>query len=297
MRKFLSVATALKLTCVGFAAGVLLRVIQMLYCFDYDTGFATDGGVMAGCSLGAATLAALLAGAICIFRRRFFGRYAFGRNRLLGTGGVVSALVLLVCAAAHFMTPRAAIPIVEEWVLRTAFAVISVAFAGLLLVMAAGFFKGKNLLASHPLVYLVGVVWALAYVVLVYRIYARSAMIENCFTIFGGSALVFSLLYMTKMLAGVEPASSALRMFVTGCLAVVFNVTHALSNLALLSLGFTYEAEIPIGVQISVLIVSLFLLIFLSDYRRAFTAGAAVAEPIEPKHAAPRHGGRRYKKD
>ena len=36
--KFVNVGNALKVTCVGFAAGVLLRVVQMLYFFDYDTG-------------------------------------------------------------------------------------------------------------------------------------------------------------------------------------------------------------------------------------------------------------------
>ena len=49
--KLVNVGNALKVTCVGFAAGVLLRVVQMLYFFDYDTGFYTDGGVMAWISL------------------------------------------------------------------------------------------------------------------------------------------------------------------------------------------------------------------------------------------------------
>ena len=44
--KLVNVGNALKVTCVGFAAGVLLRVVQMLYFFDYDTDFYTDGGVM-----------------------------------------------------------------------------------------------------------------------------------------------------------------------------------------------------------------------------------------------------------
>ena len=35
--KLVNVGNALKVTCVGFAAGVLLRVVQMLYFFDYDT--------------------------------------------------------------------------------------------------------------------------------------------------------------------------------------------------------------------------------------------------------------------
>ena len=52
LKKFVNVGNALKVTCVGFAAGVLLRVVLMLYYFDYETSFYTDGGVMAWVSLG-----------------------------------------------------------------------------------------------------------------------------------------------------------------------------------------------------------------------------------------------------
>ena len=63
--KFVNVGNALKVTCVGFAAGVILRVVQMLYFFDYDTGFYTDGGVAAWISLGVPAAAGLLAAWMC----------------------------------------------------------------------------------------------------------------------------------------------------------------------------------------------------------------------------------------
>ena len=50
--KLVNVGNALTVTCVGFAAVVLLRVLQLLYFFDYETSFYTDGGVMAWISLG-----------------------------------------------------------------------------------------------------------------------------------------------------------------------------------------------------------------------------------------------------
>ena len=60
----MNVGNALKVLCVGFGAGVVLRVVQMLYFYDYTTGFYTDGGVVAFCSLGLPLLAALLPGGI-----------------------------------------------------------------------------------------------------------------------------------------------------------------------------------------------------------------------------------------
>ena len=73
--KLVNVGNALKVTCVGFAAGVLLRVVQMLYFFDYDTGFYTDGGVMAWISLGLPLATGLLASWMCFRSRRYFGPY------------------------------------------------------------------------------------------------------------------------------------------------------------------------------------------------------------------------------
>ena len=70
--KLVNVGNALKVTCVGFAAGVLLRVVQMLYFFDYDTGFYTDGGVMAWISLALPLATGLLASWMCFRSRRYF---------------------------------------------------------------------------------------------------------------------------------------------------------------------------------------------------------------------------------
>ena len=71
--KFVNVGNALKVTCVGFAAGVVLRVVQMLFFFDYDTGFYTDGGLMAWLSFGVPVASGLLASWMCFRSRRCFG--------------------------------------------------------------------------------------------------------------------------------------------------------------------------------------------------------------------------------
>ena len=76
--KFVNVGNALKVTCVGFAAGVVLRVGQMLFFFDYDTGFYTDGGLMAWLSFGVPVASGLLASWMCFRSRRYFGPYTPG---------------------------------------------------------------------------------------------------------------------------------------------------------------------------------------------------------------------------
>ena len=88
--KLVNVGNALKVTCVGFAAGVLLRVVQMLYFFDYDTGFYTDGGVMAWISLALPLATGLLASWMCFRSRRYFGPYVPRKNVMAGVTAVLS---------------------------------------------------------------------------------------------------------------------------------------------------------------------------------------------------------------
>ena len=84
----MNVGNALKVLCVGFGVGVVLRVVQMLYFFDYATGFYTDGGLVAGLSLGLPLLAAVVNGVMCFKSRRYFGPYVPRRNALVGGAAV-----------------------------------------------------------------------------------------------------------------------------------------------------------------------------------------------------------------
>ncbi len=273
---FLNVGNALKVTCVGFAVGVVLRVVQMLYCFDYDTGFYTDGGVLAGCSLAVAVLASLLGGVMCFFSRRYFGPYVPRKNNVLGVVAVLSGAALLASAilqaidyADYLKTGMSAYDSAQRGVIHVAFMASCFLFGAVQLFVSIGFFQGKNNLAKAPLLYLVGVLWGIAYLILVYVFYAKSSsFVENFFAVIAAASTLLSLFYLCKLFAGVEEESAAKRVFVTGIFAVVFTVVYSFSNLVLLLLGKSYIGEIPSLIQLSSLGVSLFLLVFLMTFRR-----------------------------
>lgn len=272
----MNVGNALKVTCVGFAGGVLLRVIQMLYCFDYDTGFYTDGGVLAWLSLLLPVAAAVLAGVMCFRSRRYFGPYVPRKNNVLGVTAVLSGVVLLVSAAlqavdyvGYLKTGVSAYDSSKRAVIHIALFVTNLLFGVVQLAVSSGFFRGKNLLEKAPLLYLASVLWGISYLILVYVFYARSSsMVENLFAIGGGACTLLSLFYLSKLFAGADEESAAKRVFVTGIFAVVLTVTYSLSNLALLLLDKSYSGEIPAMVQLSSLSVSLFLLVFLVTFRK-----------------------------
>ncbi len=273
---FLNVGTALKVTCVGFALGIILRVVQMLYCFDYDTGFYTDGGLLAWCSLIVVLVSSLAGGVMCFCSRRYFGPYVPRKNAGLGAAALISGVALIASAilqtidyAGYLKTGFSAYDSAERGFIHLAFLVTSFLFGAVQLFAAAGFFRGKNSLEKAPLLYLIGVLWGVAYLILVYVFYAKSSsFVENFFAVGGGASMLLCLFYLCKLFSGIDSSSAAKRVFVTGIFAVVFTITYSFSNLALLLLGKSYLGEIPTLFQLGSLCMALFILIFLITFRR-----------------------------
>ena len=161
--KFVNVGNALKVTCVGFAAGVVLRVVQMLFFFDYDTGFYTDGGLMAWLSFGVPVASGLLASWMCFRSRRYFGPYTPRRNMPAGLAALFSGLALLASAALQWMDLRMESGSAGEYrVLHLLFLACCALFGLTQVFVSLGFFQGRNGLRKAPLLYLTGVLWGVS---------------------------------------------------------------------------------------------------------------------------------------
>ena len=272
----MNVGNALKVTCVGFAGGVLLRVVQMLFFYDYETGFYTDNGLMAWICLGFVVISSLLACVMCFRSRRYFGPYVPRKNTALGVVSVLSGAALLASSVLQFLdymnyqkTGASAYDSTKRGAIHVAFIVACLLFGVIQFYVSLGFFQGKNNLARVPLLYLAAVVWGVAYLVLVYVFYAKSSsFVENFFAVIGGASTLLALFYLCKLLAGVDEEGAAKRLFVAGICAVIFTVTYSFANLALLLLGKSYSGEIPAMTQLSSLGVAFFLLVFLVTFRK-----------------------------
>ena len=82
------------------------------------------------------------------------------------------------------------------------------------------------------MLYLVAVLWGIAYLILVYMFYAKSSsFVENFYAVAGGASVLLSLFYLCKLFAGVEEESAAKRVFVAGIFAVVLTVTLSLIHI------------------------------------------------------------------
>lgn len=296
----MNVGNALKVTCVGFMSGVVLRVVQMLYFFDYETGFYTDKGLTAWLSLGIPVACCIAAGIMCFRSRRYFGPYVPRKNGLGGTVCLLSGAALIasgVLQALDYMqylkTGISSYDSAQRGVIHVAFFTACFLFGIVQVLVSIGFFTGKNGLKKVPLLYLIGVIWGIVYLILVYVFYAKSSsMVENLFAINGGAFTLLSLFYLCKLFAGVDEEAAAKRLFVTGIFAVVLSVVYSFSNLALLLLGKSYSGEIPAMIQLSSLGVALFLLTFLFTFKKY---SLRRTQKEEEGSQAPKSGGRRFR--
>ena len=297
----MNVLSALKITCVGFGGGVLLRVVQMLFFYDYETGFATDGGLTAWLCLGFVVAASLLACFFCFQSRRYFGPYVSRKNVGLGVVALLSGIILLFTGAMRLMdhltyqrgNTFSQGEIDQRGVLNLLFLTMCFLFGAVQRYGALVFFTGKNGLIKMPLLYLTAVAWGISYLVLVFVFYARfSSFVENFFAIMSGASMLLALFYLCKLLAGLDEEGAAKRLFVTGICAVILTVTYMASNLALLLLRKTYSGEIPPDIQFSLLGVAAFLLVFLVTFRKYSirrtpkTAGTQKTESSEEEKPA-----------
>lgn len=284
MKKSLSITTGLIFALFGAVAGVVLRLLNMLGGFDYETGFYTDGGVTAWLSL---LLPILFAGAaVYIFVRQGdgFRAYARGRDILSGALAAFSGVILLYGGAAlaqDYAMFRdigySRMELTQQPLVHISLMVMSFAFGAVQLAASMGFVTGFDIFGKAPLLYAVGVLWGMANLVSAYVFYASSSsFVENFFTVGGGALLLLGLLYACKLLAGVDEPAAARRLMIWGGAGTALTAPYHLVNLVLFFMGRTYQGEMPAVLSLCILSVGLFLLALMAGYCRTST--------VEPRH-------------
>lgn len=288
MKKLLNLGTAIKLICAGFAGGALLRLVQMLYFFDEETELFENGGLFSWLSFTWIILTLAGAWAIIIKLKGAFESYASKRGVLLGIAALLSGIALLALGAVELNTGftvearfSQGAGVQGQSGIRTVFDIMSVIFGIVQIFLGFSLLSGKNPLSRLPLLYLVGVAWGAVYLVMVYVLYTVSPyFVENFLTVIGAASLLLALLYLCKLFAGVSPAVSAQRFFITGGTAVVLLLTRSLSGLIMRGFVIRYSGEMPLLLEISNLFMGVFLLSFLGSFRRE-----VILSPIESSHA------------
>lgn len=290
----LSINTGLKLVVWGIPLGLLLRLAQLSFFFDFDTGFYTDGGVTAWLSL-LLPAAMALAAAVCFHKngRAFTGREpvpAKGPGAFAGASGgtmLMMGCYMLKDYASYNSLGLVAFETTRNTGLHIALAVLCLVFGLLQSVTAAWLCMGSDMYKKAPLLYLPGVAWGMLMLVAVYVFYARSSStVENLFTLVGSALMLMSLFYLCAALGGSGEPRSLERLCVFGGLTAVLVIPYDLSNVVFAMTGRTYFGEMPGLYSLVRLLVGMFILAFmLSSYR------TGVDKELDGVPTEPRHGG------
>lgn len=266
--------------------GTVLRCIQMLFFFDYETGFATDSGTWTVLYSGITLCSALCAGLLCLFDRKRCGTIQRTHNRTAGLSALLAGIFLLLCAVAlfwdigayrtfggaYFMLPAQVTGHLPLAVLTALFGLICIVAS--ILWIRGGVFPGKA-----GALWAVGVLWGLCYMLLVFMQYSASATtVENLYTVGGGAALLFFLLAEGKLLSGIGTPKAARTVFVFGLPAASIWITYIASNTVLILAGRGYATEMPYVIQIAILGICLHILALLSSLYKTHL------RPAEPEH-------------
>lgn len=243
----------------------------MVCFFDYETGFYTDKGIAAWLSLLLPLAAAVLGGVLFARAKADFGSYVRRKNYPAGIMAVISGLVLLYTGAVMVMdyisyseSGFSQFESARQGLVHVAFMVMCLVFGVVQLISGVSFLSGGKMFCKLPLLPVTGVLWGMAYLVLVYVFYAKSSsFVENFFAVVGAAFLTLSLLYMCKLLAGVEEPGSALRLFIAGGLSGVLVTVYTLVNLVLWLMGKTYSGELLPLFLLCGLAVSVYVLAFI----------------------------------
>lgn len=290
----LSINTGLKLVVWGIPLGLVLRLVQMNFFFDFDTGFYTDGGVTAWVSL-LLPAAMAVAAAVCFNKnsRAFTEREqvpAKGPGAFAGASG--GTLLMMGCYmledyADYNNLGLMTFETTQNTGLHIALAVLCLVFGALQSVTAAWLCMGSGMYKKAPLLYLPGVAWGMLMLVAVYVFYARSSStVENLFTLVGSALMLMSLFYLCAALGGAGEPRALKRLFIFGGLTAVLVIPYDLSNVALAMMGKTYFGELPGLYSLVRLAVGMFVLAFmLSSYR------TGVDKELDGASAEPKQGG------
>jgi hypothetical protein len=301
----MNVGSALKLSCVGVLGGIVLRLVAMLFFFDYSTGFFIDGGIVSWVAVLFDSAISIIAAVWCVRDHASrFGAYEMKKDVITGVLTLLAVNALTITAVLQI---KRHVNMVQQGQVgrehpqstpvHLIFVVATTVFLLLLFITAMSSFTGRNVFARMKLMHLFSVLWGIVNLLFVFSYYAKSAiMAENMYMILGGSFLLFTLLYMSKMVAGLGGEKTAKNCYLMGIPAVIITLSYVVSNLILNALDIEYYSfgEIPIVIQIGYLGISVYIFTFLFTFKKNNVTKKHRFE-IEPRYRyrIPAHKGKK----
>ena len=269
----MKIKIAFLLSLLGVLFGTALRCVQMLFFFDYDTGFVTDSGAFTWAYCGVTLTVGIACMVLCRLDKGLFGTMQRGRSWGCGFSGLAVSLFLLFGAFVLFKDTYTFFEFGVSYSIEPGhigvhipFAALSALFGIASMAVSVLWLKGGKMPGVPGVMWAVGVVWGLYYMILTFFTYSPSATTqENLYTVGGGALMLMFLLAEGKLLSGTGGRKAARQVYIFGLPAVVFWLTYFFSNTVLVFCGHGYAAEMPFVIQLMMFALSVHAVTLLKD--------------------------------
>lgn len=281
-----------------FAAALLtalpLRLYQVLFLIDPDTGFFRDGSR----SSGLITLV-LAGGIVLIFllcmgsRGEAAGPYRPVRSVFAAVSGALAGLTFLLGSVLDLAGFGAE---------QNHFMYMLLSLAGILtgivfLLSAYDFAAGRNRFARRPLLALIPSVWGCFCLISLFVAYVAVVNVsENVCETFSAIFLLLFLFWQAKLLSGVENEKSGNRVFLFGLPAVMLLLVTGVPGVVSVLSGVSHAQTAPRSLYFIDTALAVYLFAFLTALYRAQSGnGQILSAPPVPmeRPAGPENGERK----
>jgi hypothetical protein len=256
---------------ITVAAVLPIRIYSVFTLIDAKTRFYTDDGRMAVTGAAVAVIGAAVTA--------FLGRRKAQPQLKESVQGVSAAV--FAALAGVFLAGQAIVSLGEEGgmsLMNVLLAVSGVCAAVAFLMAAYDFGAGGTVLRQHPLVALLVPSWGcLRLISLFIRYVATVNRFESIYHTFTAVLLLLFLFSQTKLLAGVDAARGAKRIFLYGFPAIIAALTDCIPNLALLFMGRNTLGASSAGFYFVDLLLAVYAIAYLSAEGKRRTSLPMVA--------------------
>ena len=251
-----------------------VRIYQMLFLVDPETGFFTDQNIVAICLAVFMVIVSAIIMFMCFYDKNAPKRFEPIKNipamiaaAASGIGIIVHSIsALLIDNRAHSSLSQDAANAVNALEGGQAYLNVIMAFVGVaagivILIAAFNFATGKNVFRSIPVVAIIPPLWFCINLITLFTNYTNvTYMTENMMDMFSMILVTFFLLSQGKMFARVNPVKSGKRIYAFGLPTILYGFVSAQA------MDLPHTSSFKMTLNIAIFLIAVYALVFLLIY-------------------------------
>ncbi len=254
------------------------RLYQIFFLADKDTGFFTDGGTTTGIISVSLAVGILL---VLVFAaREKYTEKAYQPVRSMPTAvlAVLTGLGLAVESAVAMGSENG-----SNYIMYMILSLFGILTGAVLILTAYDFATGQNHFIRMPLLALLPSLWGCVCLITLFITCVPVVNVSE--NIYDAFAVIFLLLFLftqAKLFAGVGDVKSGRLIYFFGLPAILLTLVTGVSGTVMLFAGLNQSGMFPAGLHAVNLLIALYAISFLRDYRKI--PEQPLSESVQPEN-------------